>query len=172
MAFREIVVLERGIMYRLLAMDVDGTLTDGGVYIGAGGVELKRFDIQDGMGISSFRKSGGIVAFISGRYSPATEARAKDLGVDFLVNGTPEKLPALKKIAERCGVAQSEVIYAGDDVNDVDCVRWAGLGVAVANAVERLRDCADYVTRRRGGEGAIREITDRALELNAKEVSS
>lgn len=158
-------------MYRLLAMDVDGTLTDGGVYVSADGDEFKRFDIRDGMGISSFRRSGGVVALISGRYSAATERRAKELKVDFLVNGASEKLPALKEIAARCGFAPSEVIYAGDDINDIECVRWAGMGVAVANAADALRVCADYVTRRRGGEGAVREIVDRALELNAKEVS-
>ena len=82
-------------------MDVDGTLTDGGIYLSANGDEFKRFDIQDGMGIALFRKKGGKVALISGRYSIATEKRALELNVDYLVNGTADKLTSLKKIANK-----------------------------------------------------------------------
>ena len=164
MAFGSEFERERRIMYRLLAMDVDGTLTDGGVYLSAGGDEFKRFDIQDGMGIALFRKAGGKVALISGRYSMATEIRAHELDVDYLVNGTAEKLVSLQKIADRIGVTASEVVYAGDDLNDIDCARWAGLGVAVANAVPEMKDAADMTTERSGGAGAIREIVDRILK--------
>ena len=150
-------------MYRLLAMDVDGTLTDGGVYLCASGDEFKRFDIQDGMGIALFRKECGKVALISGRYSMATELRARELDVDFLVNGTADKLTSLQKIAERLGVLASEVVYAGDDLNDIACVRWAGLGVAVANAVPELKAAADLTTERSGGAGAIREVVAKIL---------
>ncbi len=150
-------------MYKLLAMDVDGTLTDGGIYIDGGGSEYKRFDIQDGMGIVLFRKSGGKVALISGRFSAATERRARELNVDFLVNGCGEKLPILREIVAKAGALASEVSYVGDDVNDVECVKWAGLGVAVANAVPELTAVADYKTTRRGGDGAIREVVDYIL---------
>lgn len=158
-------------MYRLLAMDVDGTLTDGGVYITSDGSEYKRFNSQDGMGISLFRKAGGKVALISGRYSAATERRAMELHIDYLANGTGDKLDTLMKIAEEVGVSAEETVYAGDDVNDIDCVKWAGLGVAVANAVTELQSAADYVTDREGGNGAIRELTDWLLAINAKEVT-
>ena len=159
-------------MYRLLAMDVDGTLTDGGVYICASGEEFKRFDIQDGMGGALFRKAGGKVALISGRYSLATERRAQELDVDFLVNGTADKLAALLKIASIIGATASEVVYAGDDLNDIDCARWAGLGVAVANAVSELKDAANLTTVRSGGSGAVREIVDSILKMNETEVCS
>ncbi len=150
-------------MYKLLAMDVDGTLTDGGVYLDGSGSEYKRFDIQDGMGIVLFRKAGGKVALISGRYSAATERRARELNVDFLVNGCGEKLSILRDLAERIGASPAEVAYAGDDVNDMDCVKWAGLGVAVANAVPQLSAVADFVTSRHGGDGAVREVVDYIL---------
>lgn len=157
--------------YRLLAMDVDGTLTDGGVFIDAAGNEFKRFDIQDGMGIALFRKAGGKVAWISGRFSPVTELRARELHVDFLANGAAEKLPVLQKIAAEAGVSAEEVIFIGDDVNDRECVRWSGLGVAVANAVPGLKTSARHVTQRRGGNGAIREVVDMILAPQAEEAS-
>ena len=97
-------------MFRLLAMDVDGTLTDGSVFIDAAGNEFKRFDIQDGMGMALFRKAGGKVAWISGRFSAVTELRARELHVDFLANGVAEKLPVLRKIAAEAGVSAEEVI--------------------------------------------------------------
>ncbi|MCI7404756.1 MAG: HAD hydrolase family protein [Pyramidobacter sp.] len=156
-------------MFRLLAMDVDGTLTDGSVFIDAAGNEFKRFDIQDGMGMALFRKAGGKVAWISGRFSAVTELRARELHVDFLANGVAEKLPVLRKIAAEAGVTAGEVIFIGDDVNDRECVRWAGLGVAVANAVPALKASASHVTQRSGGNGAIREVVDMVLASEAGE---
>lgn len=156
-------------MIKLFAMDVDGTLTDGGVYVGADGNEYKRFNIQDGMGIAMFRRSGGKVAVISGRYSGATERRAKELKFDIIENGVGEKLPVLQKMAEELGLSPDEVAYAGDDVNDIACAKWAGFGVAVANALPELKEAADYTTHRCGGDGAIREITDILIKMNAKE---
>ncbi len=152
-------------------MDVDGTLTDGGIYVDGGEGEYKRFDVQDGMGIVLFRRWGGRVALISGRYSAATERRSRELNVDFLVNGCAEKLPILREVAEKMGAEPGEVVYVGDDVNDLECVEWAGLGVAVANAVAEVCAAADFVTTRRGGEGAVREVADKVLALNAKEVN-
>ena len=157
-------------MFRLLAMDVDGTLTDGSVFIDATGNEFKRFDIQDGMGIELFRKAGGKVAWISGRFSAVTELRARELHVDFLANGVAEKLPVLERIAAEAGISAAEVIFVGDDVNDRECMRWAGLGVAVANAVPEVKASASYVTQRSGGSGAIREVADMVLAAQAKEV--
>lgn len=156
-------------MFRLLAMDVDGTLTDGSVFIDAAGNEFKRFDIQDGMGMALFRKAGGKVAWISGRFSAVTELRARELHVDFLANGVAEKLPVLQKIAAEAGLTASEVIFIGDDVNDCECVRWAGLGIAVANAVPKLKASASRVTQRSGGSGAIREVVDMVLASQAEE---
>lgn len=153
---------------RLFALDIDGTLTDGGVYMDGEGHEFKRFDIQDGYGLVSLRRSGVKVAFISGRYSKSTEQRAEDLGIDRCVNGTEDKLSVLKEMAAEWHVERSEVAYAGDDIPDMDCVLWAGLGIAVSNAAEGLKRAADYVTSASGGKGAIRECADRILYINEK----
>ena len=157
-------------MYKLFAMDVDGTLTDGGIYVDGSGNEYKRFDVQDGMGIVLFRRAGGKAAAISGRYSAATQRRLQELHFDYVANGcNSDKLSVLKEFAERAGVESEEVVYAGDDVNDIECVKWSGLGSAVANAVPQLCEAADYITKKAGGNGAIREIADMVLAMNAAE---
>jgi 3-deoxy-D-manno-octulosonate 8-phosphate phosphatase (KDO 8-P phosphatase) len=157
-------------MYKLFAMDVDGTMTDGGVYVDGKGDEFKRFNIQDGMGIALFRRAGGKTAVISGRYSAATQRRVQELHFDYVANGcNTDKLSVLREFAARAGVKAEEVVYAGDDINDIECVKWSGLGIAVANAVSQLCEVADYVTKKSGGDGAIREIADMILALNAAE---
>jgi 3-deoxy-D-manno-octulosonate 8-phosphate phosphatase (KDO 8-P phosphatase) len=154
---------------RLLVLDVDGTLTDGGIYIDGRGNEMKRFHVRDGMGLALLRKSGVRVAVISGRFSLATEARMKELDVSIVKNGVGEKLPVLKEIAEDLGLASEEIAYAGDDINDVGCVKWAGQGYAVLNACEKLKGCADFVTKLDGGHGAVREICERIISSNDTE---
>lgn len=147
----------------LLAMDVDGTLTDGGIYLSSDGQETKRYDVKDGMAIVSFRKAGGHVALISGRYSKSTELRAKELGVVHVFNGTEDKIGDLIDLASRLGIDRSKVVFVGDDVNDLDCVQWAGIGVSVGDGVDGLKAEADWITDRPGGQGAIREVVDRLL---------
>lgn len=155
-----------GIVIRLVAFDVDGTLTDGGIIVGGDSEEWKRFDAQDGMGLSLLRKSGVVLAFISGRFSPATCRRADALGVEHCFNGVEEKLLVLQGLAEKLNVSSEEVAFVGDDVNDLDCISWAGLGIAVQNAVDEVKAVADMVTSRSGGFGAAREVADYVLELN------
>lgn len=147
----------------LLAMDVDGTLTDGGIYVSSDGVETKRYDVKDGMAIVSFQKRGGHVALISGRRSKSTEIRAKELGVVHLFNGTGDKIGDLVGLASSLGIDRSRVIFVGDDVNDIECVSWAGIGVSVGDGVAQLKSCSDWVTDSPGGHGAIREVVDRLL---------
>ncbi len=156
-------------MIRLVALDVDGTLTDGGVFLDGNGAEFKRFDIQDGMGLVLLRKAGIRVAIISGRFSRATEGRARELGVELLFNGVGDKLPVLKKMAVDQGLKSEEIAFVGDDVNDIDCLRWAGLGIAVANGRPEVLEMADRVTSARGGHGAVREAVDLVFALNAPE---
>ncbi|MDO5116522.1 MAG: HAD hydrolase family protein [Synergistaceae bacterium] len=158
-------------MIRLFAMDVDGTLTDGGIYMDGAGNELKRFDVQDGQGIASLLKEGVKVVFISGRYSAPTQQRADNLKITRCVNGTGEKLSELKSAAEEWGISREEIAYAGDDVPDVECIRWAGLGFAVVNAHTEALDAADIVTKRGGGRGAIRECADYIIKLNNGDIS-
>lgn len=153
-------------MIRLLVLDVDGTLTDGGIYVDGAGNELKRFDIQDGMGLALLRRSSVKVAVISGRYSGATERRAAELGIDLIFNGVDDKMEVLKKIADDLGFCRDEIAYAGDDVNDIDCIEWSGLGIAVVNARQSVKACADMVTSANGGYGAVREICEYIMSLN------
>lgn len=145
----------------LLAMDVDGTLTDGGIYLSSRGEEFKRFDVKDGYGLVMFQKKGGVAAFISGRESEATALRAKDLGIEHLYNGVWDKLQYLKSLAQSLGIKKDKTAYIGDDLNDIDCIRWAGIGVAVQDAPFPVKEAADWVTVSRGGFGAVREVVDR-----------
>ncbi len=154
---------------RLFAMDVDGTFTDGGVYLDGQGGEMKRFDIKDGMGISLLRSSGVEVALVSGRYSAATEQRARGLGISLLFNGVEEKLPVLKTLMEERGLDPEEVAYMGDDVNDVECLRLAGLGLAPSDGAPEAKSAASYVTAAPGGYGAVREAAELILRRNGRE---
>ncbi len=156
-------------MIRLAAFDVDGTLTDGGIYLDGEAGEWKRFDVQDGMGLSLLARSGVTLAIISGRYSPVTERRARELGIKHCANGVGEKLPILQELARKLGLSSEEVAFGGDDVNDLPCISWAGLGVAVQNALPEVREAADYVTRRSGGAGAVREMAEYILAYNRSE---
>lgn len=153
---------------KLLVLDVDGTLTDGGVYMDGLGGEFKRFDIHDGMGIVRLRAAGVRTAFLSGRRSEATAQRAADLGVELLFNGVREKLPVLRSLLSDLSLSAEEAAYMGDDVNDVDCLRAAGLAFAPADAVSEAKAAADFVTSAKGGGGAVREAAEHIISLNVR----
>lgn len=153
-------------MIKLLVLDVDGTLTDGGIYMDGRGGEYKRFDVKDGMGIVMLMKAGVEVAFISGRYSAATEQRARNLGVGRVHNGVKEKLPLLSAMAEELGIALEQVAFMGDDINDAECLQAAGLAIAPADAVRAALVLADYVTESPAGRGAVRDAAEHILGLN------
>ncbi|MDO4987744.1 MAG: HAD-IIIA family hydrolase [Synergistes sp.] len=155
-------------MIKLFAMDVDGTLTDGGIYMDGTGGEMKRFDVQDGQGIVRLLAGGVKIVFISGRFSAPTEQRAKNLRITRCVNGVADKLSALKDMADEWGILQSETAYAGDDAPDIECIKWSGLGIAVANAVSAVKDAADMVTENAGGHGAVREACEYIMTLNER----
>lgn len=155
-------------MIRLAAFDVDGTLTDGGIYLDGGEGEWKRFDVQDGMGLSLLARSGVILAIISGRYSPVTERRVRELRIEHCINGVVEKLPVLQELARNLEIAPEEVAFVGDDINDLPCIAWAGLGMAVQNALPEVKEAAKYTTRRSGGFGAVREAAEYILTYNNK----
>jgi len=153
---------------RLLGLDVDGVLTDNGVYIGPVGgapVEFKRFDIQDGLGLRLLRTAEIPVIWLSGRHSEATALRAQELQVDELLQVPgPGKLEALEEVLARRGVAWDEVAFAGDDLADLQVLRRVGLPIAVPNAVAEVRALASVVTRAAGGHGAVREIVEALLK--------
>ena len=149
---------------RLVGLDVDGVLTDGGVYIGqiqGERVEFKRFDIQDGLGVMLLRRAGIAVALVSGRHSEATTQRAKAMGVDELVqDSATKKLPAFEAILSRRSLDWDAIAFVGDDLADLPLLKRVALPVAVANAVPEVHALARYVTRAGGGQGAVREVAE------------
>jgi 3-deoxy-D-manno-octulosonate 8-phosphate phosphatase (KDO 8-P phosphatase) len=149
---------------RLLVMDVDGVLTNGTVMINVDGSEGKLFNLQDGHGIRMWQKAGLKVALLSGRFSEATKRRAEQLDVDFCLQDCFEKLPVLKKLLEDMKVSAKDTAYIGDDLLDLPAIKYVGFGAAVANAVDEVKDVADYITKRRGGDGAVREVIEYILK--------
>jgi len=157
---------------RLIGIDVDGVLTDGGIYLGAVDgtpLEFKRYDIQDGLGIYFLRKAGIRVAIITGRVSDSVRLRAAELGIDDVAQDAyARKLPAFRRILERHGVTAEEAAFLGDDYTDMSVLRVVGLPVAVANAVpEILKVCRLHLTRS-GGRGAIREFAEILLRARGE----
>jgi 3-deoxy-D-manno-octulosonate 8-phosphate phosphatase (KDO 8-P phosphatase) len=153
---------------RLLAMDVDGVLTDGSVMYSDSGQELKVFDIHDGLGISVARFADLTTAIITGRKSFAVERRAGELGIAHLCQGCRNKGVALRKLIETAGVTPSETAFIGDDINDLPAFRECGFRIAVANASNDLKAQADHVTERTGGRGAVREVIELILRSQGK----
>jgi len=153
---------------QLLVMDVDGVLTDGTVLINGDGSEGKFFNLQDGHGIRMWQRAGLHVAFLSGRFSEATKRRAEQLEVEYCVQDCFEKLPEFKKILEQTGIAAKKTAYIGDDLLDLPVIKYAGFGAAVANAVDEVKEAADYITTRCGGNGAVREVIEYILKKSGR----
>ncbi|UCF00014.1 MAG: HAD hydrolase family protein [Planctomycetota bacterium] len=153
---------------QLLVLDVDGVLTDGTVIINGNGSESKSFNVLDGHGIRMWQRAGLKVALLSGRYSEPTKYRAKQLKIDYYFQDCVEKLPVLKKLLDQLGLSPHQVAYIGDDLMDLPPIRYVGFGAAVSNAVVEVKDMADYVTTRRGGDGAVREVIEYILKNTGK----
>ncbi|PZU10330.1 HAD family hydrolase [Sphingomonas sp.] len=153
-------------MIRLLALDVDGVLTDGGLHYGPGGEEMKRFNVRDGLGIKLLQQAGIVVAIVSGRSSAALAARAGELGIAELHAGVGDKAAILAGLQERLGIAPAETAAMGDDLPDLALFSAAGLRIAPADAEPELIAAADFVTPRAGGHGAVRDAAIHILSLN------
>jgi len=157
---------------RLVGLDVDGVLTDGGLYIGRVGdhaVELKRFSIQDGLGLHLLHMAGVLVVLVSGRESEATAIRAHELRVDELIqDDRARKLPAFEGVLQRRAVRWDECAFVGDDLPDLPLLRRVALPIAVANAVADVRSAAQVVTRATGGQGAVREVAEALLRARGE----
>jgi len=153
---------------KMLVLDVDGVLTDGALIINADGSESKFFNMLDGHGIRMWQRAGLKVAFLSGRSSESTKYRAEQLEVDYCLQDCHNKLDGLENFLEQSGLSAQEVAYIGDDLPDLPPIRYVGFGVAVANAVDEVKQYADYVTTRRGGGGAVREVIEYILKNTGK----
>jgi 3-deoxy-D-manno-octulosonate 8-phosphate phosphatase (KDO 8-P phosphatase) len=152
---------------RLFLCDVDGVMTDGAVYMG-GGVEMKRFNIRDGLGLKFLQGQGIRVGWISRRPSPATQQRADDLKIDFVVQHQGGKIEGVEAILRQTSLKWGDICYVGDDVVDLAVLDRAGLAVAPGDGVAEAKAAADYVTKAGGGNGAIREIVEMILKAQNK----
>jgi len=153
---------------KLLVLDVDGVLTDGTIIMNADRTETKNFNSLDGHGIRMWQRAGLEVAIISGRFSPPTQLRAEQLEIKHVFQNCYDKLPQLKEFAESKGFTADQIAYIGDDLPDLPAIRYAGFGVAVANAVAEVKEHADYVTKASGGNGAVREVIEYILKRTGK----
>jgi len=159
-------VLERARRIRLLALDVDGVLTDGRLYLSPAGEELKVFHVRDGSGLVAVQRAGIVVAIISGRDCAAVSRRAAELGIRHVRQGVVDKGAELDRLLGELGVEPAETACVGDDTPDLPMLRRAGLAVGVADAHPALLEAAHWITRAAGGRGAVREVCD--LLLNAR----
>jgi 3-deoxy-D-manno-octulosonate 8-phosphate phosphatase (KDO 8-P phosphatase) len=153
-------LLSRSKLIRLIAFDVDGVMTDGGLYFSDSGEEFKRFNSLDGHGIKMLRASGVEVAIITGRTSHCVEARAKNLGITHVFQGVENKLEAMVGLLNKLKISRDAAAYMGDDVVDLTVMRHVGLAISVPESPLLVRKHSHYVTQRGGGHGAVREACE------------
>jgi len=147
-------------LIRLAAFDVDGVLTDGGLYYSDSGEEFKRFNTLDGHGIKMLMASGVKIALITGRTSRCVAARAKNLGIEHVYQGVEHKLEAMTDLLGKLDLTRDAAAYMGDDVVDLTVMRHVGVAISVPDSPQLVRDHSAYVTRRGGGHGAVREVCE------------
>lgn len=151
---------------RLLVLDVDGVLTDGGLYYTETGEELKKFNVKDGLGIQRAISCGVEVAILSAGSSPATLHRAKRLGIHHVYIRVPDKLAALHQLCETLNLSLEQVAYIGDDLVDIPAMKSVSVPIAVADAMPENQAVAIYITHKSGGQGAVREVCDLIAKLH------
>jgi len=156
-------LLERAKRIKLLALDVDGVLTDGKIYFDSAGNESKAFNTRDGLGMAALQRCGIKLAIITGRESPIVTRRAAQLKVDYVYQARVDKLNAYMELLQESGLEEQQVCFAGDDWIDLPVLQRAGLSVTVPAADEEMKGRVHWVTSRGGGEGAVREICDLIL---------
>ena len=152
----------------LILSDVDGVLTDGGIWYNNQGVELKAFHIRDGLGIKLWQRAGFRFGVLTARTSHIVKLRAGELGIDIVRQGFEDKLPAAHEIISDCRLTPAQVCYIGDDLTDLPVIRAVGLGAAVADAAAEVRAAAAYTTQLPGGRGAVRELIETILKAKSR----
>lgn len=157
-------IIEKAKHIKLLALDVDGVMTDGRLFFSAQGDELKAFNILDGHGIKMLMNSGIKVAIITGRSSPLTARRARDLGIELILQGREDKKEALHELISELEINTDQIAYMGDDLPDLGAIATVGLGISVPNGSNFVKQHADFVTQTPGGQGAVREISELILD--------
>jgi 3-deoxy-D-manno-octulosonate 8-phosphate phosphatase (KDO 8-P phosphatase) len=153
---------------RCVVMDVDGVLTDGRLLYGGRTEPLRAFHVHDGLAVEWFQKLGGVAVILSGKTSPAIEARAAELGIRHVIQGSADKLADLKRLLAKLPIEPERVAMIADDLPDLPALRLCGYPIAVANAVEAVKSVARYVTERSGGQGAVREAIEHLLRADGR----
>ena len=148
---------------KMLVMDVDGTLTDGKIYMGSDGEVFKAFDVKDGYAIAHLHEAGIIPVIITGRESKIVENRGKELNIKEVYQGVSDKVEKLKEVAKDNGVLLEEVAYIGDDLNDLDCMGICGLSACPNDAIDEVIQNVNYRCKHSGGNGAVREFIEYIL---------
>lgn len=161
-------VEEKARLIKLLILDVDGVMTDGRIIYTDGGEEIKAFDVKDGHGVKLLMRGGVDVAILTGRESRVVLHRANDLGINMVFQGAKDKLLVFEEILKAKGLKEEEVCYLGDDLVDAQVMNRVGLSIAVSDAHDELKGCVDYVTKGRGGRGAVRETCELILKAQGK----
>ena len=154
---------------KLLLLDVDGTLTDGGLYLTGEGPAMKRFDVHDGLGLVRLQRAGVEVVLISADRSPITHMRAQKLGIRAVIDGCQDKSQAVRILLEERELDPSSAMYMGDDITDLEAMAEVGHSAAPGSAVAAVREAVDYVTTRGGGHGAVREVCDLIMTCLGKQ---
>ena len=149
---------------KLLLLDVDGVLTDGRIYVDNNGVETKAFDVKDGHGLKLLQRAGIRVGLLTGRQSEVVIYRAEDLGIDIVFQGVKDKLKIYYRILEDLGLCDEEIAYMGDDLVDLPVLRRVGLPATVPDGCEEIKPFVKFISRRKGGCGAVREFCEYILK--------
>jgi 3-deoxy-D-manno-octulosonate 8-phosphate phosphatase (KDO 8-P phosphatase) len=171
MTIMDAVLRERAAKIRMLVLDVDGVLTDGKLYFDHAGNEMKAFNTRDGLGMKALQRCGIEVAVITGRKSEAVTQRMAQLDVKHLYQGREDKLNAFLHLLEATGLDAQQICFAGDDWIDLPVLMRVGLAVSVADAEDRVKEQAHWITDRKGGDGAVREICNLILAAQGKDVT-
>ncbi|OBS09108.1 3-deoxy-D-manno-octulosonate 8-phosphate phosphatase [Acidihalobacter prosperus] len=161
-------VLARARAIRVMIFDVDGVLTDGRLFLGDDGQEYKAFNSRDGHGMRMLQASGVTLALLTGRRSQVVARRAADLGIEHVIQGRRDKLPAFEDLLTTLGLPPAAAAFVGDDLVDLPVIRRAGLGIAVADAAAEVRTHAHWVTARAGGQGAAREACELVMRAQGQ----
>jgi 3-deoxy-D-manno-octulosonate 8-phosphate phosphatase (KDO 8-P phosphatase) len=159
---------ERFKKIKLLALDVDGVLTDDSIYFGPDGFEMKRFNISDGFFMVLAMRSGLELAIVSGRYSPATDTRMKDLGLKHVLQGKKNKVELIQPLLEKLNLSFDEVAFVGNELLDIGLAKRVGLPIGVKNSAQEYLEVVEFVTERPGGNGAVREVIEIYFEAVGK----
>ena len=152
----------------LILSDVDGVLTDGGIYFDNQGIEIKRFHVRDGQGIKLWQRAGFRFGLLTARSSHLVKVRAAELNIDIVRQGYERKQEAVHELMAQLDLRPEQVCHIGDDLTDLPVIRWAGLGAAVQDAVAEVIQAADYVTEKPGGSGAVREVIESILKAKGR----